>query len=481
MPDTAPPWLLVMRAITGLAETSGSADNPKIMAMNEIIALAYPEMEAYCRGYTGDDIAWCGLTVAFCMTVSGVKPVFGPTDTDRWLWAKAWYTEKSFGTQLEDPRLGCVVVLTREGGGHVTLYEGTEGDHYRCRGGNQSDAVNVQSYPISDVIGLIWPLEGGELPPAERRTLEQGDVGADVEALQASLGLPVDGEFGPVTDSATRAFQAAMGLDPDGEVGSRTWAEIDKLDYRMNEGDDGLDPAVETVIIKTVRQSPLTRYSWKNRGVAPLGYLVGMALTFGLAVERWKENSALAKELAKAAGVPDADALAYYDVEFDQQDMRNDKAGLDTLRHLWVMLIGLGMCESSGKYYEGRDLSAENTSSDTCEAGLFQTSWNIKTCSTALMQELFNSYMADPNGWLNFFSKGLSPTADGLSSYGAGEGAAYQWLAKFSPAFAVFTTALGLRKRRSHWGPVGRREVEISKDADMMLRDVQALVRAGTA
>src|SRR5262245_62031523 len=85
-----PAWLQVMRSITGPTEYSGAANNPKIMSWVDTIARAYPEMQTYCNGYTGDDIAWCGLTVAYCMTMAGIRPVFGPTDTDRWMWAQAW-------------------------------------------------------------------------------------------------------------------------------------------------------------------------------------------------------------------------------------------------------------------------------------------------------------------------------------------------------------------------------------------------------
>jgi hypothetical protein len=311
---------------------------------------------------------------------------------------------------------------------------------------------------------------------SERRELEAGDEGEDVVMLQKSLGVPADGEFGAVTDAAVRAFQAAMGLDADGIVGPITWGEVDKLNLKMREGDDGLGPVLETNIVEIVQESNLDNFEWEDRGNAPLGYLEGMALTYALAVKHWHSGSALAVELAKAAGDPDDDALAYYDDAFDEVGMQNDRSGINVLRHLWTFLVGLGMRESSGEYYCGRDMSAENTSSTTCEAGLFQTSWNIKDCSPDLMGDLLDTYMRDPNGWLPIFAQGLSPDADDLSSYGSGEGAAYQWLAKYSPAFAVFTTALGVRKRRSHWGPIGRYEVELSREVDAMLLKVQGLL-----
>ena len=41
---------------------------------------------------------------------------------------------------------------------------------------------------------------------------------------QIIVGVEADGEFGSVTDSATRQFQKAYSLEVDGEVGSQSWA-----------------------------------------------------------------------------------------------------------------------------------------------------------------------------------------------------------------------------------------------------------------
>ncbi len=71
--------------------------------------------------------------------------------------------------------------------------------------------------------------------------------------------------------------------------------------------------------------------------------------------------------------------------------MRNDKAGVDTLRHSYTLLIGLGMMESSGKYCEGRDVSECFTTADTAEAGLFQTSYGAHIHSPSL-GDLFKTY-----------------------------------------------------------------------------------------
>jgi hypothetical protein len=47
------------------------------------------------------------------------------------------------GYSLEVPSPGAVMVYSRTGGGHVTLYESEDANYYYCRGGNQSDSVNV--------------------------------------------------------------------------------------------------------------------------------------------------------------------------------------------------------------------------------------------------------------------------------------------------------------------------------------------------
>ena len=123
--------------------------------------------------------------------------------------------------------------------------------------------------------------------------------------------------------------------------------------------------------------SDIARYQWKDRGVAPRGYIRGMAAAFGRVYCKLNNNRDAASEMAMAdSGDGATDAVARYANEFSALGMDNSSAGVDVLRHLFVLLTGLGMRESSGRYCEGRDMAAGNAGGETAEAGLFQVSHN---------------------------------------------------------------------------------------------------------
>src|SRR5262249_23223753 len=138
-------------------------------------------------------------------------------------------------------------------------------------------------------------------------------------------------------------------------------------------------------------------------------------------------------------------------------------------------LIGLGMRESSGKHCEGRDRSASNTTAETAEAGLFQTSFNARTASP-LLPTLFATYSANPSGFVGIFKEDVHCPASSLENFGSGPGRDFQQLSKECPAFAAEFAAVGLRHFRKHWGPINRKEAEIREQCDDMLNQVQVLV-----
>ena len=233
-------------------------------------------------------------------------------------------------------------------------------------------------------------------------------------------------------------------------------------------------------IAATAENSPIARYSWRDRGQAPLGYTKGMAIAFAQAYIRLIDNAdPIAKEWAKAdTGNDNIDALSWYNSNFTSLGMGNHTDGIDTLRHLYVLLMGLGMRESSGKHCEGRDQSASNTSSDTAEAGLFQTSFNASTACTDFLN-LFDQYEIDsPQGYMSIFAEGVSCSSGSWSCYGSGNGYRFQQLCKYDPTLAVETCATTLRRLRQHYGPINRKEAELRREADDMFMEVQRLLES---
>jgi hypothetical protein len=169
------------------------------------------------------------------------------------------------------------------------------------------------------------------------------------------------------------------------------------------------------------------------------------------------------------------DALAWYGEEFAALGMTSDVFGVDTLRHLFVLLIGLGMRESSGRYCEGRDRSASNTTAETAEAGLFQTSFNAREASSEL-PKLFARYSASPLGFRDVFREGVRCSASNWRNYGSGPGVQFQRLSKECPAFAAEFAAVGLRTDCMHWGPIKSKGAEIRPECDSMLKQIQNLM-----
>jgi hypothetical protein len=223
--------------------------------------------------------------------------------------------------------------------------------------------------------------------------------------------------------------------------------------------------------------SAIASYDWKNRGKAPAGYIKRMAVSYAKLYHELRAGSAAAVEMAKAV-TDDAskDALRHYEDIFKQAGMDNTKDGPDTLRHLFVLMLGLGMRESSGKHCEGRDRSANNTTAETAEAGLFQTSFNARRASP-LLPKLFKDFMANPTpSYLDVFKEGVHCKEANLENFGEGDGRDFQKLSKECPFFAVAFAAIGLRNIRRHWGPINRHDAEIKPDADAMFMEVQKLV-----
>ena len=110
----------------GVAEFIGMENNPIIMDWADEIGVG--------DLYNADEIPWCGLFMGVVAKRAGKPLPINP------LWARNW---AQWGVVCK-PELGCVLVFSRESGGHVGMYVGEDDTHYYVLGGNQSDCVCVR-------------------------------------------------------------------------------------------------------------------------------------------------------------------------------------------------------------------------------------------------------------------------------------------------------------------------------------------------
>jgi hypothetical protein len=324
--------------------------------------------------------------------------------------------------------------------------------------------------------------------PPPRPTIRKGDYGYNVKEVQTALRQVVDGIFGPMTDIAVKNYQGRHKLVADGIVGPATWPLLE-AQFTLAPYPPPLPVALSAETVKVITEMAVNHAAadidWRGRGKAPNGYVKGMALAYAHAYLRLKAKDFLVFEASKAnTHDADYDVFAWYADEFSDMGWSNEKPGVNTLRHLYVFLMGLGMRESSGEHCTGRDQSADNVSAETCEAGLYQTSWNAQTCCTDI-GNLFDQYSLatneggeTPSDYLEIWAEEVECSASDWASYGSGDGFMFQELCKSAPTFAVETAAIVLRGLRQHYGPVNRKEVELKREVNEMLMEVEKIVEA---
>jgi uncharacterized protein (TIGR02594 family) len=142
--------LAVANRFVGLKEGAGAVNNPLVVGMLQLDATWVEK----------DETAWCSAFVNFVCYVLGLP-------RSRSLAARSWLLVGR-SVALTDAVPGFDVVVLQRGGanqpgaaviqapGHVGFYGGRDDAKgtIAVLGGNQGDAVNVQSFPKSRILGI---------------------------------------------------------------------------------------------------------------------------------------------------------------------------------------------------------------------------------------------------------------------------------------------------------------------------------------
>jgi uncharacterized protein (TIGR02594 family) len=152
-----PKWLALARAEIGTKEIVGPEHSPAVLGYFR--DAGFPEIN-------DDETAWCAGFANAMIERAGYNG-------SKSLAARSFLT---WGKEVTKPYPGCVVVFwrvsPRSWQGHVAFYVGETKTHVKVLGGNQSNAVTVQDYPKSQILGFREPVTA-----ANSRTLRASAAG----------------------------------------------------------------------------------------------------------------------------------------------------------------------------------------------------------------------------------------------------------------------------------------------------------------
>jgi uncharacterized protein (TIGR02594 family) len=136
----AAPWYDLALAEVGVKEVAGAGNSAAILGYFD---------DSQNAGVNQDSVAWCAAFVGAMLTRAGYKPSGS-------LMARSYL---SWGSPITTPRTGCIVVMKRGAppAGHVGFAVEWNAASIKVLGGNQSNAVTVQSFARAGVLGYRWP------------------------------------------------------------------------------------------------------------------------------------------------------------------------------------------------------------------------------------------------------------------------------------------------------------------------------------
>lgn len=133
--STEAEWMDIARAEIGVKEYAGEADNPDVVKyLKSVEALSRSDQR-------NDETAWCSAFVNWCIEQAGLPGTNSAA-------ARSWL---EWGTEIQEPEEGCIVVLWRDSPeswkGHVGFFIKENSNNIYILGGNQNDEVNISHYP----------------------------------------------------------------------------------------------------------------------------------------------------------------------------------------------------------------------------------------------------------------------------------------------------------------------------------------------
>lgn len=143
------PWMKIASAELGIHERTNEGSK-RIIGYHATVA----------GHFQSDQVAWCSSFVNWCLKQVGI---IGTNNAAAASWAH-------WGTELRQPRYGCILQLHHaakghdratgsSSGNHVAFFLRGDGTHVELLGGNQSDSVKVSRFPIAryHIAALRWP------------------------------------------------------------------------------------------------------------------------------------------------------------------------------------------------------------------------------------------------------------------------------------------------------------------------------------
>lgn len=141
---TLPKLVAAALQYIGIKEIKGVANNPVIMDMAKGLGVA--------NIYTSDEVAWCAVFINHLIRITGKPPVELNGEKANLLRAR-WLANWGKPVERGKEKLGDLIILKRDGGGHCCLFIAkTDKNTFLGLGGNQNNSVSFSEFDCNRII-----------------------------------------------------------------------------------------------------------------------------------------------------------------------------------------------------------------------------------------------------------------------------------------------------------------------------------------